>query len=49
VRYDACQILKEVGGKKSVAPLAKASRDDSNGVVRLVADQALKAVKGRNP
>jgi beta-lactamase regulating signal transducer with metallopeptidase domain len=49
MRYDACQILKEVGGKKSLRPLTKASRDDSNGIVRLVADQALKAVKGRNP
>jgi len=47
MRYDACQVLKEIGGKKSIKLLSKTSRDDSNGIVRLVADQALKAVNTR--
>ncbi len=49
MRYDACQILKEIGGKKSFGQLGTVSRNDSNGIVKLVADQALKAIRERNP
>ena len=49
MRYDACNILKEIGSKKSLKLLTKTASGDENGIVRLVADQALKAVKIRNP
>jgi hypothetical protein len=46
VRLEACQILKEIGGAKSVPALEKAT-SDSNGSVALVARQALDAARGR--
>jgi len=47
IRYDACLVLKEVGGKASRGPLGKVARSDTNGIVRLVAEQALKEIAGR--
>ena len=46
VRREACQILKAVGSKKSVAALENASRDTDNLVV-LYAKQALEEVRQR--
>jgi hypothetical protein len=48
VRFDACQVLKAVGGLKSVDSLAIVARDDENGIVRLVAGQAVKEIRRRN-
>ena len=45
----AAKLASEIGGKKSLGRLGMVSRNDSNGIVKLVADQALKAVRMRNP
>lgn len=47
MRYDACLVLKGAGGKASRGPLGKVARSDSNGIVRLVAEQALQEISGR--
>lgn len=49
VRYDACQILRVIGGAKAIGPLTKAARDDENSLVRLVAGQALNEIEPKNP
>jgi hypothetical protein len=47
VRFDACLILKTIGGEQSVKLLAKASRDDNNAVVRLMAERAVEEIRDR--
>ncbi len=46
VRHEACGVLEVIGTQKSLAPLGVAARD-SNGLVRMAAENALAAIKGR--
>jgi len=46
VRHEVCKILEAIGTHKSVAPL-RAALADSNGLVRLAAQNALTAVQER--
>jgi beta-lactamase regulating signal transducer with metallopeptidase domain len=47
MRYDACKVLKAVGGRKSIERLAKSGRDDANGIIRLVANEAVDEIRRR--
>jgi beta-lactamase regulating signal transducer with metallopeptidase domain len=47
VRFDACLVLKTIGGEKSVRMLEKTSHDDENAVVRLMAERAVEEIRDR--
>ena len=47
MRYDACKVLKTVGGSKSIEPLDAIGRSDDNRILRLVANEALDAIRAR--
>jgi hypothetical protein len=47
MRYDACKVLRVVGGPKSIELLSKVARNDDNGIVRLVANEAMDEIRGR--
>jgi len=46
-RFDACLLLKTIGGEKSVKLLSKTSRDDENAVVRFMALRAVEEIRDR--
>ena len=46
VRLEACNILKTIGTKESLAGL-RAAQQDENGLVKMAADEAVKASAGR--
>jgi beta-lactamase regulating signal transducer with metallopeptidase domain len=47
VRFDACLVLKTIGGDRSVKMLEKTSRNDENAVVRLMAERAVEEISDR--
>jgi HEAT repeat protein len=49
VRFDACQVLKSVGGAKSVKPLERTSQNDADAIVRIMASRALDEIRDKDP